>query len=281
MKAVIALLFVCALSVQAVAPPPPGFGSDASDDEFWGWGSISSWFHHAANTIAHTATNVGNTIAHTATNVGNDIKNTAVNTGNTIKNTAVNTGNTIKNTAVNSGNTIKNTAVNTGNTIKNTAVNTGNTIKNTAVEAGDQIAKYGTEAYNVVANDFEFAQEFIQAVKDWENVNWHTGAGLPQAIQETADACHTFFDDLNALTGGLLTSEDLEDALEVVGFTMPEAAFIIEAGEITLNLGEHAVEITALVEGIDSNIKSKNYLQVINDSFQLFQIIVQAYEASQ
>jgi gas vesicle protein len=221
-----------------------------ADAKFFSFGDIGKQFNDAVHQVTDTAQHLGNDISNTAQQVGNNVANTAQQVGNGISNTAQQVGSDIANAAQQFGDSAVNTAHQIGDNLANTAQQIGQ----------------GAQA-------FVDATGFVTAVNLWGKVNWNTGEGLVEAIQATAQADVTFFEDLDQLTGGRLTPQNLKAAEYVASVVFPPAAVVIQAGEITMNTGKQILNITNLVQNLNGDINSGNILGAAIDAFKLFKLI--------
>lgn len=250
--------------------------TESITESLFSWSSITS-------AVSNTANSAESAITSTASNVASSISSAASSAASTVKNAASSAASTVSGAVSSAASTVGSTVTSAVNQAGQAISSATNSAGNDATNVGQQVAGVAAEVaqeMSAVANDFENGQSLVQAAQDWSQVNWQTGAGIPQAIQATAEGLNTFFDDLNALTGGHLTQQDLENAAAILGLTIPDGAIAIKAGEIILNLGDNAEDITTYVQGIANGFQTKNYMEVITDGFELFQIIQSASSAS-
>ena len=236
MKTALYLLSAGALIAQAKLRP------EAQDDQFSFWSSIGDAFKSAADHVASGVTSAAGTVASGVTTAADTVA---------------------------SGTTSAADAV-------------ANGVTSTATTAGDAIAGFTLKAYQAsasvvdqVADDFENGADFIAANSDWVAVTFGNPQTYITAIQKTAQAISTYYNDLNAYTGGQLTIENLEMVDEVLDFAFPEGAVVFDGVTIALELAVGTADVTEEVNGIIDGFQSKNYTEVIQNSFQLFQTIVE------
>lgn len=246
--------------------------TDSITESLFSWGSITSALSNAAHSaetaVTSTASNVASTVSNAASSAASTVKNAASSAASTVSSAVSSAASTV-------GTTVTSAVNQAGQAISTATQSAGNDANAVGSQVANAAADVGKE-FQTVADDFANGQSLVQAAQDWSQVNWQTGAGIAQAIQATAEGLNTFFEDLNNLTGGHLTPQDLENAAAILGLTIPDGAIAIKAGEIILNLGDNAEDITTYVQGIAQGFQTKNYMEVITDGFELFQIIKSA-----
>lgn len=228
--------------------------------------------HHTSNNNEEESLFSLGSITSALNNIGSSISSATKSAENAVSSTTSNVISSVTTAADNVGNSVTTAVNDAGQEIS--------TVTNNVGTATSQVGTDVSGALEAVASDFQNGQSMIDAAQDWTTVNWQTGAGIAQAIQATAEGLNTFFDDLNTLTGGELNETDLESAAAVLGLTIPDGAIVIQAGEVILNLGDNAEDITSYVQGIANGFETKNYMEVIMDGYELFDIIKGAVPAT-
>jgi len=146
----------------------------------------------------------------------------------------------------------------------------GHNIAHTAQQVGHQAGHVAQTVGNAAIN----AAGFRDATNAWSRVNWKTGAGMMRAIQLTANDCKHLYNELNKLTGGRLNSAALNYATAVAADAFPPAAIAIEAGKVVFRAAGQVHDITHLVQNIHHDIDTHNWIDLADNAFKLFKIIV-------
>jgi len=107
------------------------------------------------------------------------------------------------------------------------------------------------------------AQAFYNAVNDWENITWSTGAGILQAVQESAQAVDSTWADINNITGGSFNQDAFNAVAKVAGGNFPTAKIVNVAGKMIMTVAGQATDITTAVQSIRTGVETSQWGQVL------------------
>jgi len=141
------------------------------------------------------------------------------------------------------------------------------------VENDDQLFNLGS-LMGDIGQGIGLAGDFVNAVQDWENVNWSTANGILQAVQATASAVDGSWNEINSVTGGAASQGALNAIAKVAGGNFPTTTIVNDSGRFIMSAAGQSVDVTTEINNISSGVQSGNWGEVLPNIIQLCMQII-------